>query len=418
MRISASRCVMALALCLALALGLTGAARAAENPAGPGPATYVELLQWRDAIWTAVRHEPLLNNPEDTYDPAGSATYLLQMEHYTIESITPTLDTDYNPILSVTLNDVQAEGPRAMSLGVPLDAVLTAYENDNPALVGDSEFAALYVYDIGERTGLQEAGWGLLMRGARGALGVEYAVSAPFTAADAYTDIVISYVITDGYVTDMRVRGFGASVLEAELRENIDTVRGIAANTAYDPRSDMPPPMHAEMFGREDLLFADLDFLTATAGDLRALLGAPQSEGPVSAEDGGTAGLCLTYPGLECVFDLDAQSQPGALRSLLISDPGLEGPRGLYIGEPLEDVLHGFRLEDETYSEAQTILYAPEASIDSPPFGLLETYDTQNATVRYAMPAPANEGEGIMLLITVENLRVTEMYLYRWTLDA
>lgn len=417
------RRTIAQVLCL-LFVSCGGGASAGEQPPAqdalnqPAPLTYAEILQWRDAVWAVTRGLPVRNNPLDTYDPNGKGTYLIQQENYTIESATPSLDVENNPIVSVTFNDVHAEGPRGTGLGMTLEEVLAAYQNNNPSLIGDMEFAALYVYDAQERADLPEAAWGLLMRNERGALSVEYAVSAPFAEADAYTDIMVSYVITEGYVTDMRVADFGDSILQEELRENVDTVRSIAADVTYDPQAGMQPPLHAEMFQREDLIFSGLDFLMETAEDVRTLLGVPKSEAMTSSEDGGVASLLITYPGLEFEFAQADGQQPAQLRALQITDPNFAGPRGVRVGDTLTDVLSSFRLEDESYQEPQTILYAPGESVDQPPFGLLEIYSEHEAVVRYAMPAPSGSpGEAIMLLITVENLRVTELYLYRWQVE-
>ncbi len=414
-----SLCALLCALCMAAGMSGAWAAEANGEPetvVQASPATYAELLQWRDMIWQETRGQPVRNNPLDTYDPQGKATYLIQLQSYTIESRTPTLDVEDNPILGVTLNDVHAEGPRGSGLGMTLEEVLAGYENQNPALVGDAEFAALYVYDVQERADFPEAAWGLLMRNDAGALSVEYAVSAPFAEADAYTDIIISYVITEGYVTDMRVSDFGDSILSEELRENIETLRGITANTSFDPQEQNLAPLHAEMFQRADLVFSGLDFVVETVEDVRVLLGDPKSEKEVPHEEGGDPKLILTYPGLEFEFGFSADGMR-QLQALQITDPNFEGPRGLRVGESLESVLSRFRLEEQGYQEPLTILYAPGESIEQPPFGLLEIYSDLEATVRYALEVPTRGDApkaGIMLLITVENLRVTELYLYRW----
>ncbi len=404
---------------LLIALCLPMMALANDAPVAPAAQaatlSTAELLQWRDLLWQQVRDEPVLNRPEDTFDPDGNATYLIQLQKYTIESREPTLNTDVNPILSITLNDMEALAPRGLGLGTSLAELLTVYPNNNPSLTGAQEFATLYVYDLNERADAPEASWGLLMRDARGALSVEYVACQPMVEADAYTECGISYIIGDGYVTDLRVYGFGDSILDGELRESIQTVQNIAASTAYNPQADLPPPMHAEIFGREDLVFSGLDFLTETVEDVRTLLGAPKGEERVSGDGGGDT-LRMTYPGLEFEFALDAQGKPGTLLSLLITDPNFEGPRRLRVEEGLTDVLSHFRLEEEgTYQEPQTILYAPGESIAQPPFGLLEVYSDLEATVRYAMAVPDSaDGEAIMLHITVEGMKATEVLLYRW----
>jgi len=381
---------------------------AGASAAEPGPVTHAELLQWREEIWNRVRTQPVHNNPLDTYDPTGSAAYLIQQGSYTIESAAPTLDMERNPIWSVTLNDVHAEGPRGTGLGMRAEEILATYQNDNPALIGGEEFAALYVYDARERAELPEAAWGLVMRDHRGLLNIEYAVSAPLEEAGAFSAIIMSYVITDGLVTDMRVSGFGDSMLSEELRESIDTVRGIAADSSYDPEVGMQPPLHAEMFHLGDLFFSGLDFLEETEQSVRDMFGTPTGEERVPAEEGGPGMLLLAYPGLEFEFS----QGDGRLIGLQITEANFPGPRGLRLGDTLAEVLYRFRMEEQAQQETLTILYAPGDSIEQPPFGLLESFVPWEATVRYAVPVDAEEA--VMLLITVEETRVTELYLYRW----
>lgn len=382
------------------------------------PLTYAELLNWRDAVWQQTRQETVLNDPTETYDAQGAGTYLIQLQSYTIESSQPSLDVEDNPILSVTMNDMHAQGPRGTGLGLTIDDVLSTYQNDNPLLTGNQEFATLYVYELGTREDLPEAAWGLLMRNEFETLSVEYAVCAPFGEADSFTEIIVSFIIDDGYVTDMRVRGFGASILEKELQEDIAVVREIASSDTYLPLGGMQPQTHPTMFEREDLLFSGLDFLTQTAEDVRTLLGKPTSEEIVTGEDGGKDLLQLVYPGLQFDFAVDEQKKPTVLLSMVIQDPNFSGPREVRIGDKLTALLAKFRLEEQTYQEPQTILYAPGESIAVPPFGLLEIYSEQEATVRYAMPAPGDSQEqAIMLHVTVESLHVTEVMLYRWQVE-
>ncbi|MCL2811237.1 MAG: hypothetical protein FWD25_05025 [Clostridia bacterium] len=355
------------------------------------PATHAELLQWRDEIWAQTRHLPVYNDPLNTYDPTGSATYLIQLESYTVESISPTLDVEENPILSVTFNDTHAQGPRGTGLGMWAEEILAAYPNDNPALIGNQEFAALYVSD---------AAWGLVMRDHRGLLNIEYGL------ADGFDCIILSYVIADGQVSDMRVSGFSETISPEELSERIAMVRGVAADNSFDPETAMLPPLHAEMFHPGDLVFSGLDFLNETEQSM--YLKEVEQSLYMSRFDGD--------PGLEIGFMARRfEGEDMRLESLRITDPKFEGPRGLRVGDPLLEALTRFRSEDPAYQGPLTILYAPGETMKQPPFGLLEMHADGGATITYATPVPGDEDEAVMLQITVEDLHITELYIsYRW----
>jgi|GEM_PF-3411413 len=352
------------------------------------PATHAELMQWRDEIWAQTRNQPVVNDPLETYDPTGSATYLIQQERYTIESASPILDVEQNPILGVTLNDGQALGPRGTGLGMWAEDILAAYQNDNPALIGSQEYAALYVYD---------AAWGLVMRDRQGLLSIEYVAATPSDC------IVLSYVIADGQVSGLRVSGFGDSASFELMGGCVDTVRGIAADTSYDPEAGMLPPLHAGMFQPEDLVFSGLDFLNEDEWTIHAK--ETELSLPVSRFEGD--------PGLDFSFaDRWGAEEGWRLDTLRITHPDFQGPRGLRVGDPMVEALARFRWEDPASQGPLSILYAPGETMEQPPFGLLEMHSDGEATIRYA--APAGEGEAVTLQITVEDSRITEIYIYRW----
>ncbi|MDR3051841.1 MAG: hypothetical protein LBU67_09005 [Oscillospiraceae bacterium] len=389
---------------------------AAAQTDSPAPLTMAELRAWCDDVWQQARQEALLNNPQETLD-AQSGLYLIQTEPVTLESATPTLDEADNPVGRVTLNTGELLGPRGIGLGSSLEQLLSAYPNNNPALTGDQEFAALYVYGPQEGPVPGEIAWAWVVRDGYRVQSVQYAVSAPQDAADTYTDAGVQYIITDGYVSDMQVYGLLSAITAEEAQANVDTLRDIAARASYTPGEADAQRMRATPLAAEDLIFSGFDFTNATPQSVQARFGAPDFQENMADEDDGPGQLIYGYEGMEFAFALDAQSNPGALDSMLIDGPRLEGPRGLYVGEDLADVLATFRKEEESAGpgEGQVILYAQGATLDDPPFGLLDYYGAMDATVRYAVSlAQEPSGEAAMLHLTVENNALTEIYIYRW----
>ncbi len=401
---------------LLLCACLTGAVAHAEDGHVGVPLTMQELNQWFDSVWQEAKEEPLLNDPNETLNEESNM-FLIQTEPFTLECVAPTLEQSSNPINTVTFNEGEMVDPRGIGLGTSLEQLLLAYPNANVPLVGDDEFAALYVYGLGEIQNLNEAGWAWVLREKARITSVQYAVHAP--AADGqFTDAGIQYVIEDGYVSDMRVYGRFATIDQEEMQANLDIVRDIAKRDTYTPTQEDVLAMRADTFGVADLVFSDFDFLHATADSVWQRFGKPDSQ-EMAPGEGGTPGRAnFYYEGMQFTFSLDAMNNPTTLESMLINRPNLAGPRGIVLGMDLVDVLGTFRQEEQTERENNIILYSEGKTLDQPPFGMVNYFGTSGATVRYAtMIAPGESGEAVTLHLSIENMAVSEMLIYRWTPD-
>ena len=403
--------MLAWAVCLCCAMGLAQGASAQDAE----PLTMQELETWRADIVQWLLDMPVLNDPPETLDPLNGDAYLIEYKGATVEARVPALTGAGGEVRTVTLDAMELPGPRGIGPGTSLADLLAAYPNENPTLIGDEDFAALYVYDAGEYPGLAEGVWAWVMRDGYRTLGLQYGVFSPHPQADAYVDAGVSYVIADGYVSVVRVYGLLSAIMEEEKQANMETLRDIAARTDFVPSAEEALGMRAEVFGREDLVFSDMDFLTMGVPEVRAAFGLPSTEEQVMGEATEAPAYLMGYPGLLFEFTLDQRGQPAVLKSVLIEDDGIPGPRGVRVGDELSQVLSLFRLEEQPWQNQQVILYAQAETLEVPPFGLLDYYAEQDGTLRYALPiAPGESDEAIMLHMSFEGLRITDILLYRW----
>lgn len=222
---------------------------------------------------------------------------------------------------------------RGVAIGSAAQEVLASYPLDNPALSGTYEQAALYISGQLPDTVYT----GTLLRNGTELLLIEYDI---YTPVDGEVEqCYITYTLDQG-----KVDGIVSGVLrraEAEVREELEEVSALQESRAYTPYAAPEAP---EALAREDLLFVNgagtLDFVSASAEDLIALMGEPEVDTWEEAE-GGYARL-LDWNSVNALMIYDSQKQNGVLAELNVYGPQLEGPRGLHIDDTVESVLARF----------------------------------------------------------------------------
>lgn len=334
-----------LALILALCLLWPAMAPAEPTaPAEPAVLTVRELLDWRDAVWAYAATQPLLNEPTATHDPEGADTWLFEYAFGVLEQIRPAPGLEDGEggagrIAGIELFSGDIACPRGISVGDPLESVLAAYPNENPARAGSAAYAALYVR---EDAGDGATGWGWLLRRGRTVEAAQYAAGMPAGDMTGFrVEPTLLYVIEDGRVSAIRASGFADLLTGAESGANLDAVRAVAMSADFVPA---PPAESAETgpFVAGDLAFSGLSFADGTPESFFEALGAPREE---SGE--GDARTLTFDEALVEFIRTDGVWRPSAL---LVMGSTLAGPRGIAIGDSSTSVtaLFGGQMDRDT----------------------------------------------------------------------
>lgn len=305
-----------LLICLCL---MVGAVAFSEGT----PLSAEEMLSFRDALYEKMQSSPVENDPQGTYDPSVSETWLYAFPFGMAEITAPSLEDAQSSIVEVEIFTDEVTSPRGIVVGDSLDKVLATYLNENAELSGDAGYASLYGFE-----GDAERGWAWLLRKGQTVEGVEYTASIPAAGMEGYRqDITLLYIITDGVVSGIRASGFDALVPEEESRANLEAVREIAQLHAYAPSGDLAIGLSVE-----DMQVNGISFVSASPEDCIAVLGAPLED----SMDSDYTVRTLTYADvlIECV----RVEENWRLAAVLVSDGVLAGPKGLQIGDTLESV--------------------------------------------------------------------------------
>lgn len=365
-----------------------------------------EMENWRNGLLIQARQMEILNEPIDTYNPEFGEEYLIEIEDGTIDSLSPTL-SGAEQISGAELTGGEILCMRGFSRGSRLESVLAAYPNNNPELVGDEQQAVLYAYGPGEYAGSSQAMYGLLLRQGPQVNALQYVTFAPLQGGQ-YRQLSVLYIIEGGLVEAMRISGFHTVTSEQAMKEALAAVKANAEASTFAQDSTM---LLADVLMLIDLQFEGLFLPEATPEQVTAQYGPAEESDQIEGEqeDGGVYRV-LTYPGR--TFEFAGQPEALQLTAFTLSDENAVGPRGVTVGMELSDALSLFRLEEQPWQDNRVILYSHGESEDQPPFGMLEYYSDREATLRYA--AMGDDGAAWMLHITIADLRVDEVLVYRY----
>ena len=121
------------------------------------------------------------------------------------------------------------------------------------------------------------------------------------------------------------------------------------------------------------------DFLDLNAEDMISTLGNPSVDEWTEDSDGSFLRL-MQWDGVSLLLNYDAQRKFTAVDSLTINDEGLEGPRGVCVGDLLDSVIFRFRHAEVFGTEDTVSLYGDGQTA---PYGVL-SYTPESAEVTYA----------------------------------
>ena len=240
--------------------------------------------------------------------------------------------------------------------------VMARYPNENPRLEGTFEGALLYL-----KQGEKMLSYGLCRRDGQRLLEAEYLTDTGDGAA------MVRYTFSNDALIEVVYFFNEWAQQETAGSEELLSLEQDRAYFAYYTGAEGE---EMEAFAREDLMINYLDVLTLSEQDLTDLMGKALSV----TENGGH--IQYAWDALTVTFTKD---DSGALRceTALVTGGGLEGPRGIRVGDTLVSVLRRFRSNDEV---TEGLLYGDG---ETAPYGMI-TFGNDTATLTYC--ASTEEG--------------------------
>ena len=367
---------------------------------GAGALTWEELETWAASYKARALESQPLNDP--TEEAAFSEDGYAFIYEFAMLYMDRSEMTEDAVIRSIVVTDPEEVAPRGTRVDYLASEVMNAYYNENPALDGDSSFAALYLAD----TMPDEALWGWVQRDGQRLMTIQYAVHEQLaTGGEGYTDAGLIYTIQDNLVAAIRAYGLDARVSENDVRDTLAEVQQVAATTGYAQVPTSYVGTDLEAFNRDDLIFAGVDFLALTPEEAEDVFGAAREDHWM--EDEGAYLRTMEFASCSMTFMYDAKKQNPVLEVLTIDMDGMEGPRAVRIGDTFSSVLCRFRYGEGEFDGFTEALYG---QMDAAPYGMAEYGDDASATLYYAMKA--DNGRTIQLYMPFEQMFLSEITLY------
>ena len=306
---------------------------------------------------------------------------------------------------ALVITDGEQAGPRGTAPDQPVGQVLAAFYNENDELRGDASSAALYVSDTMPAGAL----WAMMQRDGQRVQLLQYAVHEQLaTGGDGYTDAGLLYTIQDGSVAAIRAYGLQSVIGEAAVRENIAEAQRVSELTDYVQYRQSRNGAELEEFSSDDLVFAGIDFLTVTPEEAERVFG-PIEADEWMEDDDGMAIRTVSFASCTMQFRCDEDGRDVEPLLFSVTEDGLEGPRGIRVGDTLSSVIARFRSGDGDVSEDghTEVFYGAEGEET---FGMAEYHDDASAVLRYTAPAPGSRT--VVLYAAFEMLELTECTVY------
>lgn len=288
------------------------------------------------------------------------------------------------------------ESLREIPVGESVDVLLSAFPNDNPSLVGTVDNAVLYMR--GELP--LPVSVGLVTREGQDLRLVEYSVT--YAADQGFLQSGIQYTLDNGRITAIRYFGSSETVSSEEVSKALGELSVLQEETvyfAYD--TDHPGPLE-----REDLTLLFLDFLDLSPEAAATSLGPPVHEERIEDSTGEII-LIQQWEAVEIAFTFDAEGGFLLADRFTVSAAGVEGPRGIRIGNSLSMVLMRFEHGEGALPQESAVLYG-DPDGQTAPFGLLTVGDGA-ALLHYAVKT--EEETQVVLICSFIDDMLVEMSL-------
>jgi len=349
-----------------------------------------ELSAWIDQVLRDTRGVEPLNAPvgEESRTEEG---YAFIYDFATLYYNKPELDAA-SILQAISLTDESYPGPRGIALGSSEEAVKAAFGGQNPQLDGDGMFAAFYQLDQ-----LPSAAyWSWAQHDEnRKLLQVQCAIHA--RAGDGvYTDAGLRFHFEEGAVSAIHVYGLTRYLSEQDVRANLAAVADVSSD--YGAAHDAP------VFSAEDLAFGSVDFRRLTIEQMETVLGARAER--EFMDNGEEETLTAEWPG---VFLSGTET---AMEVLSVSTGALQGPRGICVGDSMEDALAAFGSDGQARTEDDLALLYGDGR--HAPYAVLETSGAFQIASYTAQLERGAEALHVTLMLQFEQQRLTEWMLYIW----
>ncbi len=388
-----------IALLLSLMMALTLASALGESSAEA--LDLAELMSWVQGYQErALAAGAPLNDPNDPQALTEDG-YAFIYDFATLYMDRPEMTAD-SVLQALVVTSAEETGLRGVGVDSLSQEVLDAFYQENPDLVGDRSFAALYLSD----TMPAGAMWGWVQRDGQRIMTIQYAIHEQVASGgEGYTDCGVVYTLQNNLVAAIRVYGLNARISEDEVRSNLNAVQEVCEKTDYAQVETSLNGQELDMFERDDLLFSGLDFLSLTPEKAQQQLGQPMEDAWM--EDEGGYLRVLEFNSCSMTFSYDGQKQNPELEIFSIDQDGLEGPRCVRVGDSLSSVLCRFRNGEGVYDGDREVLYGDG---ENAPYGLAEYGDNASAVLWYAQRL--EDGRTVVLCMSFEQLYLSDVTLY------
>lgn len=326
------------------------------------------VQDWLAAFAGELDGIPTLNDPRETADPARAGEYLLEYPFGTVLS-SAAQTPDASQIIEINITSDQVTDCRGARVGMPLDSTL-----DGAKLTrSQTALVVLSTQDEG-------LGWSWAYVDDAGVYGVEYiAYGALGTDLREYT---LTYMIDEAQtVNAIRVRVAEATQIQAE--DGMRTAEEIASRQLGET---LALANDKSELSEEDLAVMGSVRLGVAVADFVAALGEPVEVQVLP----GANGRLLLYEGAALTLRFDEQTGEELVSRVSVSGTGLTGPRGLSVGESVQEAAALFRCDADTGAAGGTLYLAGEAA-GEPPYGEMLALEDGTNLLRYACALGSGE---------------------------
>ena len=353
-----------LSICLVCGAGIAAAEGSAETPITAG-----ELTEWSSEIKTMALGSIPMNDPTDPEDAESEDGNLFDYPFASIYADATEM-TEETEILSIDLKENGAAALRGLTIGMAASDLIRAFPNDNPGMAGDRSGAILYLRD----GAMGETLYGQVLRDGQRISRVEYGEIAETDGGYRRTALVCFF--HEGLLYELRAEGLGQKAnLDAESREEmIRQLQAMAGKDEYLAFASSTDGSEIAPFGEEDLVFSGIDFLRILPDEL------PGNPEKAMIDNGdGSWLMIVNEEGYNAVFYTDSEGNSPLIASLEITDDRIEGPRGVRLGDMLNEVYQRFCFEKVGMDAPKSMLYGNEEEL---PRGSIEN-EAEGVTLRY-----------------------------------
>ena len=386
-------------LCLLLVLALCPVMALAEESLAE-TLTYQELTAWAaDYLARALTAAPL-NDPAESHTDDG---YEFIYDFATIYADSPVMSSD-TVVTAVVLTTDGEPGPRGVSVNSAMSAVLDAYYNENPDLLGTEESAVLYTVDVLPG----HAAWGQVLREGQRVQTIQYAVHEQLaTGGEGYSDAGVIYTMAENRVSAVRVYGLASRVTLQQVNDVLYGLTTLAKEQSYAQVPFSYNGADLAVFSEEDLAFSGMDFLTLTPEAAIALLGEPASD---TWMDNGEDGYIRVQHFAKCevTYLFNREQTEGTVYMVRIFEDGLEGPRAVRCGDAFSSVYNRFRNGEGEYDDTGVEMLYGENGVGS--FGKATYGVDASAALRYGFTL--EDGRKVVLQLDFTTMVLSQIMLF------